>query len=132
MDDSRRRHPILWAVIVAMSQGVVWTALFAFLAIFGPPYERLFHDFRLELPAVTRSFVSLTHFVYDYWYLVVVLVLLWMLVNGGVVWLLDRSQSVIGKIGWYVVTWLAALAFLVFANLALVIPMANLVKTLQH
>ncbi len=132
MDESTSRHSVRWAVIVAVGQGMTWSALIAFLLFFEPSYEHVFRDFREELPSITVMVFNLTHFLHEKWFLAAVSVLLWMAVNGAVVWRLDRSQSTGGKIAWYVLTWLAAFSFLVLANFALVIPLVNLFDAVRR
>jgi type II secretory pathway component PulF len=132
MDDSDRRHSIRWAMIVAVGQGMTWSALIAFLMFFEPSYEHIYRDFQAELPSITIMVFNLTHFLHDKWFLAAVSVLFWMVVNGVVVWLLDRSQSAAGKIAWYALTWLAAFSFLVLANFALVIPLVSLFGALKR
>ena len=125
-------HSVRWAVIVAVGQGITWTALLAFLMFLEPGYEHILRDFRADLPSMTIAVFNLTHFLHDNWFLAAVSLLLWMAVNGVVVWRLDRSQSTGGKIAWYVLTWLAAFSFLALANFALVIPLVSLFDSLRH
>jgi hypothetical protein len=131
MYDSASRQSIVWPVIVAVGQGATWAALIVFVMLMEPLYERVFSNFKQPLPYLTQTFIMLGHFLFDYWYLLTVPLLLWTLVNGFVVWQLESRRSTVGKLLWYGLTCFAPYAFLTLANLAFMIPMMLLLKSLS-
>ncbi len=128
--DSPRRPSVLWPVIVAISQGVVWSSILGFLLLIEPAYVRILMDFKADLPSFTINVIRFADFVGDWWFLIPIPLAAWMVVNGYIVWRLDVRESIIGKIAWYSLTWGAAIITLAAINLAFAVPLVHLVNAL--
>jgi len=129
--NSDRPYSMRWPAIVAILQGGVWSGLCVFLLWYVPQYERIYRDFKMELPAATIFFIDLTHFLHDQWIVAVMLMTVWMGANFAVVLLLDRVRSGVLKSGWYFLTVLVPILFLVAAHLAIALPLIGLIGNLS-
>ena len=68
MDDQSRNKSMHRAVIFGVIQGVAWVAICIAFLIFVPKFERMFRDFKIELPPLTESVLMMSHFMYNYWF----------------------------------------------------------------
>ena len=121
----------LWATrgfLVGVIQAALWLALGAITVNVAQEFAKIFHDFDAELPGMTIFFIGFAHFLGHYWYLAVLVIVSWPLVNCGIVTVLSpRPDVVIPRRLWYVVTW-AALALVVpLAVVALLVPLTGLI-----
>lgn len=132
MDDSASPKRRLWPAIVAIYQGAAWGGFCGFLLWYVPPYEKIYRDFRMEIPATAKLFINLTHFLHDHWIVVVTLIAVWMATTFVAASMLNRVRSDILKYGWYLLTSLAPFVLLVLANLAVALPMFGLIKDLSQ
>jgi hypothetical protein len=109
-------------------QSVLWFALGVAALIVVPKLEKIFRDFGTKLPDMTITVLNASHFLGRYWYLALLPVLLWPFVNYGVVALLSpRPDVVMPKRLWYFATWVVILLAIMFAVVALFLPLIVLV-----
>jgi hypothetical protein len=132
LDDSGRPVRMLWPAIFAVIQGAVWGGILGILLSKVSSFEKIFRDFKTEVPLATKLLLNLTHVLHDYWIVAVLLIVVWMAVNFAVALLLQRSRSRILKCGWYLPTALAPMAFLALTIQALFIPLTQLISDLSH
>jgi type II secretory pathway component PulF len=119
---------VFWseAFITGVKQSALWIALGGALLHYISSFEKIFKDFGYnELPAMTVAVLTLGHFFAAHWYLGLLLILLWPLVNWGVERLV--SPSPIAQELWHVATWTfpflcaAMVAFALFRPLVVLI-----------
>ena len=96
MDDIARRNSLRRSIIFGVLQGVAGVAICIALMKVVPGFERMFRDFKQELPPMTRAIIAASHFTHDYWFVAIPLALLWGVANFAVVYALDSSQSAAG------------------------------------
>jgi len=126
MDAQPRPNPLRAAVVFGIVQGVVWMGVCVAFIQLAPGFERVFADFKVDLPELTKRFIQLDHFLHQYWWLAIPLVLVWALANVGVVVALGLSPTTFSRFckwTWCVLASLAPLAFMALATLAYIVPM---------
>jgi type II secretory pathway component PulF len=106
---------------------VIWVVLGVVAMSLVPKYEKIFHDFGASLPGMTVFLFNFNHVLGHYWYLAVSPLLVWPFVNYSVVSLLSPGpEVVIPKWLWYFATWGVILLVVVFAVVAIVLPLIEL------
>jgi len=96
-------------------------------------FDKIFHDFGAELPGMTIVLIQFTQFLRHFWYLALLLVVSWPLVNWSIVTALSpRPEVVIPRRLWYFVTWAAPGLALAFAVVALFRPLIELITKLSR
>ena len=131
MDDQPRSKAMHRAVIFGGIQGVAWIAVCIVLLTFVPKYERIFRDFKLELPPLTISVLMMSHFMFDYWFIAIPLAMLLGASNFGIVYALESSQSVVGSRIWRILASIAVLVAAAFVILSVVLPLRHLIDSLN-
>jgi type II secretory pathway component PulF len=84
-----------WAVLpVVVIHGILW-AWFVDTMVRGVPgFKKIFADFGMRLPAVTELTLDLSDWMVEYSYLVLILLLILLALDGGVAyWLYARRQT---------------------------------------
>ena len=113
--------------IIGIAQSMVTIGLGITALRVVPQFERTFMDFSVKLPEMTMLTISVSRFVGLYWFLLVLPVFVWPFVNWGIASVLSpRPEVVIPRRIWYCVTWGAMLLIVVFAGIALWIPLISL------
>lgn len=120
------------AFAVGVAQSVAWTALGVVALMVIPKFDGIFKDFGVKLTYMTVAVLDLGYFLKHYWYLALVLVILWPFVNYGVVALLSpRPDVVLPKRLWYFATWVVILLVIMFALIALFVPLIGDIQGLS-
>ena len=108
------------AFLVGVLQAALWIALGATALRIVSGFEKIFDDFGAELPGVTIALIRFTQFLRHFWYLALLLVISWPLVNWSIVSVLSpRPEVVIPRRLWYSATWAVPMLTLPFAVVAL-------------
>lgn len=132
MDAASQKAVAARATIVGIAQAALWIVFCAALLKVVPRFERIFLDFGAELPEPTKLVITLSHFMIAYWYLAILPICLWPVVNRGVVSALWSSPEKAGaKRAWYVVTWLVPVILLAIVVFALLIPLFGITVKLS-
>jgi len=132
MNTASRKTVAATAIAVGIAQGAVWIVLCVVLVKVVPRFEKVFIEFNVGLPGITRLLIILTHALTRYWFVVLPAILLWPLVSWGVVSLLSPSPEVaLPRRLWYVLTWLAPMLFAAFTVVALFLPLSSLTAALS-
>jgi len=96
-------------------------------------FDKIFHDFGAELPGMTIVLIQVSRFLGHFWYLAILLLLSWPLLNCGIVSVLSpRPEVVIPRRVWYFATWSVPILAAVFAMLALFVPLTGLITKLSR
>jgi len=120
------------AFAVGIAQSVVWVALGVVTLNVVPRFETIFRDFGVKLPDITIAVLTFGNFLAHYWYVALVPVLVWPFMNYVVVSLLSpRPEVVIPKSLWYMATWAAILLVVLFAVVALFLPLIVDIQSLS-
>ncbi len=110
---------------------MVWVLLGVALLNVVAKFEKIFQDFKTDLPATTIALINFCHWLRCYWYLAVLLVLVWPFLNYGIVSLLSPLPGVVlPRRLWHVATWLVILAVILFALFA-PLPLEALINRLS-
>ncbi|HEX3998510.1 MAG TPA: hypothetical protein VHX65_08180 [Pirellulales bacterium] len=132
MIDPDRSVRFRWPVIAAIYQAVAWCSAWAFLVLYVPRFERIFRDFKMELPAAAKLVISLTHFLYDWWFLCFAPIGAWAGAVLAVGVLLQKTRCGLLERAWYLLTALLPIAVLVLAGLAIMLPLGALIDNLSR
>ena len=120
------------AFAVGIAQSVIWVVLGVVALNVVPNFDKIFRDFNTKLPDMTIAVLNFGHFLSRYWYLALLPVLLWPFVNHGVVALLSpRPEVVIPKRLWYFATWAIILVVIMFAVVALFVPLIGDIQAIS-
>lgn len=112
---------------VGAAQSMVVLALGLFALKVVPQFEKIFMDFGTTLPTMTIILIKVSRILAYFWYLTALPVLLWPLVNWGIVSLLSpRPEVVLPKELWYFLTWGIIVLIIAIAPVALLIPLISL------
>jgi hypothetical protein len=121
------------AFVVGVVQAALWIALGVTGLRVVRAFEKIFDDFGAELPGMTIVLIQFTQFLRHFWYLALLLVVSWPLVNWSIVTALSpRPEVVIPRRLWYFVTWAAPGLALAFAVVALFRPLIELITKLSR
>jgi len=121
------------AFVVGMVQAALWIALGVAGLRVVRSFQKIFDDFGADLPGMTIVLIRFTQFLRHFWYLALLFVVSWPLVNWRVVSLLSpRPDVVIPRRLWYLVTWAALGLVLAFASAALFRPLIELITKLSR
>ena len=132
MDAPSKKEVAAVATLAGIAQAALWLLLWAALLRTVPRLEKVFRDFNAELPRLTQLVISLSHLTLAYWYLPILPICLWPVVNRGVVSALwSGPEGVAGRWTWYAITWLVPLLLLAFVVIALVAPLISLLSALS-
>jgi hypothetical protein len=131
VEKSSRRSIIRRAIAVGFAQAAVWIGIGIAVVQVGISCEKVLRDFRQDLPAISKTAFGLNHALYDHWYLLLPLVVIWPLLNYGVALATRFESGSTLRCVWYVLTWLAPALALVFFLLAYLIPFVSLFSNLQ-
>jgi hypothetical protein len=117
------------AIAIGIAQAALWGVLGSTVMGAIPQFQKVFTDFGVDLPGVTRLVIVVSSLLYSYWYLAILAAVL---LNWGVVSLLwSNPEAVVARRAWYVATWLAPVALLAFVMIALLVPLVSLVTVLS-
>ena len=132
MNAASRKTVAAAAIAVGIAQGAVWIVLCAALIRLVPRFEKVFVEFNVELPDITKLLIVLSRVLAGYWFIALAVILAWPFVNWGVVSLLSPSPEVaFPRRLWYVLTWLAPMLFAAFTVVALFLPLSRLTAALS-
>jgi type II secretory pathway component PulF len=116
------------AFIAGTVQSVLWLALGVALIHQAPSFDKIFKDFGVELPGLTIAVLKLGHFLVYLWYLCIPPIMLWPLVNWGVVQLVSPNR-ILQQL-WRVATWTLPLVCAAIVACGLFLPLIKLIVTL--
>jgi len=120
------------AFAVGVVQSVISVVLGVVALYVVPNFEKIFADFGTTLPTMTIILICFTRFLSRYWFLAFLPILLWPVVNHGVVSLLSpRPEVVIPRWLWYIATWMALVLIVVLAVFALFVPLIGDIQAIS-
>ncbi|HEV3416990.1 MAG TPA: hypothetical protein VG056_09265 [Pirellulales bacterium] len=131
VEKSSGRSIIRRAIVVGSAQAAVWIGIGIAVVQVGNRCEKVLRDFKQDLLVMSKIAFGLNHVLYDYWYLLSPLVLIWPLLNYGVALATRFKSGPTLRCVWYVLTWLTPALALVFFLLAYLIPFVSLFSQLQ-
>ena len=118
--------------VLGVAQAALGLALVATTVGIVQKFAKIFQDFGAELPGMTIFLIGFAHFLGHYWYLAVLVIVSWPLVNWRIVSVLSpRPDVVIPRRLWYVVTWGVLGLALPFVVVALLVPLTGLISKLS-
>ena len=121
------------AFVVGAVQAAVWIVAGLAVLRIASSFRKFFSDFGAELPGATIAFIKFTHFLGRYWYLALLLLALWPLVNRRVVFLLSpRPDLVMPRRLWYSATWAVPILVVLFGLFALFRSLSDLLTRLSR
>jgi hypothetical protein len=81
-----------WLVgVLVLCHAVPWTILLLSLLMIVPRYEQTFHDYNLTLPGLTEIVLGLSRWVGGFWFLVPFVLVIFLALDGAVLFLLRGS-----------------------------------------
>jgi type II secretory pathway component PulF len=118
--------------VVGVVQAALGLAMGAITVSVAQKFTKIFQDFGAELPGMTIFLIGFAHFLGHYWYLAVLVIVSWPLVNWRIVSVLSpRPDVVIPRRLWYVVTWGVLGLAVPFVVVALLVPLTGLISKLS-
>lgn len=110
---------------------LLWCVLAVYLAVYVPAAERDFRDYNMTVPTATLFAMSMSRWVYNYWYVLVLWLPFWFLIDGGILAFLYRRSRLLGW-AWALLNTALPLLFLALAYFAIETPLAKLHEALSH
>jgi hypothetical protein len=131
LSEQARRGIVRRALLVGSVQAAAWIGVAFVAAQIGALSEKILKDFRAELPSISKTALRINHVLYDFWYLLLPVLLVLPLLHYAVAsWTQRRSKTTLHCV-WYVATWLAPALVLIFFLLAYLLPLLSLFSNLQ-
>ena len=132
MDTTSAKAVAARATAVGIAQAALWAVLCAALLRVFPTFEQIFRDFACQLPQETELVLMSSHVISDLWYLAILAICLWPVVNRHVVSTLwSNPESVVARRLWYWITWLVPIVLLTFVVGSIVASVRALISQLS-
>ena len=132
MRATTRRLVVREAIVVGVAQAVAWLLVGLVVVRQAKKFEGIVKDFGVDLPVAAQVAIATSELLAQYWYCGLVLLLALPAVHYGFASLVGaRPEPSVWRPIWFIATWLAPLAALLFAAVAIGVPYVNLLMRLQ-
>jgi len=117
--------------VTVLLHGICVIALIAGMLFMVPTYKSIFKDFKMKLPWITEAVVSISDLIIRYWYILPLLIVPLLALDGGIVFFLGQAGRRKLRTVWLVMPIVLAVLFGALALVSLELPFRALVEALS-
>ena len=132
MTDERRARPVVAPTILTAVHGLLWIGVLVMLLRVVPGYCTILEDFDAEVPVATIWVIQLSVFSLQYWYLLILLIGVFCIVDFLALYFLRGSAGrTVLRYVWVITMLVTPLCLLVWFLLAVQLPMLQMTESLS-
>jgi hypothetical protein len=129
---TRPGFPVLpFTLVFVAIHSALWCVCLGLLMVYGPKAERTFRDFNMTLPALTIYTLAAARWVGNYWYILLIWLVLGLTIDVGLLVMLYPRRRALAW-AWALLLLLLPLAVGVVIFFALMMPMWKLLDDLSR